>query len=368
MFSLVRAQANDHDSVSTDGADRCPVRTGYRGRVSDPVSPDVLIRREKYLGHITLNRPRQINALNFGMINAVQDALDRWLTDPAVRMVLIDGAGDRGLCAGGDIRLLYEGIAGVAAAPASFWIDEYRMNSTLSHYPKPIVAYMSGLTLGGGVGISAHCRVRIVTETSQIGMPETAIGLSPDVGGLYLLARAPGEVGTHAALTGARFGPADAIYAGLADHFVAVANLAAVTQQLSAGVIPTFDDAPPDGEMAAARGWIDGCYRGDDVGAIVERLHARPEPAAQAAAAVLAAMSPTALKVTLQAVRRAAKLTLDEVLDQDLRVGSRFLAHPDLTEGIRAMIIDKDRRPTWVPPTLDEVSDAEVVSFFAPLR
>jgi enoyl-CoA hydratase len=333
----------------------------------DADNSDVVIRRENQLGHITLNRPRQINALNFGMIRAVQGALDAWATDPDVRLVLIDGAGDRGLCAGGDIRLLHEGIAGSAAAPATFWVDEYRMNSTLGRYPKPVVSYMSGLTLGGGVGISGHCSVRIVTETSQVGMPETAIGLSPDVGGLYLLSRSPGEVGTHAALTGARFGPADAIYAGLADYFVPVAGLAELTKQLRAGVIPEFGDQPPAGALAAARGWIDECYAGDDVVVIIERLRARPEPAALAAAGVLTAMSPTALKVTLQAIRRAAALTLDEVLDQDLRVGSRFLAHPDLAEGIRAMIIDKDRRPSWIPATLDEISDAEVAGFFEPL-
>ena len=335
--------------------------------MSDPDSPDVIIRIENYLGHITLNRPRQINALNFGMIQAVRGALEEWVNDPAVKLVLIDGAGDRGLCAGGDVRLLYEGLAGTAPTPASFWVDEYRMNSTLGHYPKPIVAYMSGLTLGGGVGISGHCSVRIVTETSQIGMPETAIGLSPDVGGLYLLSRAPGEWGTHAALTGARFGAADAIRAGLADHFVPAAGLTQLTQRLRSGVLPEFDSEPPLGTPADAQRWIDECYPGDDMVAIIERLRAHPEPAATATADVLTAMSPTAVKVTLRAIRRAAALTLDEVLDQDLRVGSRFLSHPDLAEGIRAMIIDKDRRPTWTPATLDEVTEIEVRSFFEPL-
>ncbi len=335
--------------------------------MSDPDSPDVIIRIENYLGHITLNRPRQINALNFGMIQAVRGALEEWVNDPAVKLVLIDGAGDRGLCAGGDVRLLYEGLAGTAPTPASFWVDEYRMNSTLGHYPKPIVAYMSGLTLGGGVGISGHCSVRIVTETSQIGMPETAIGLSPDVGGLYLLSRAPGEWGTHAALTGARFGAADAIRAGLADHFVPAAGLKQLTQRLRSGVLPEFDSEPPLGTPADAQRWIDECYPGDDMVAIIERLRAHPEPAATATADVLTAMSPTAVKVTLRAIRRAAALTLDEVLDQDLRVGSRFLSHPDLAEGIRAMIIDKDRRPTWTPATLDEVTEIEVRSFFEPL-
>jgi enoyl-CoA hydratase len=363
----VKPLADDRRSSSLDSAELRPIGAGYRGRVSDPDSPDVVIRIENFLGHITLNRPRQINALNFGMIRAVQDALDAWVNDPVVKLVLIDGAGDRGLCAGGDIRLLYEGITGDAAAPATFWADEYRMNSTLGAYPKPIIAYMSGMTLGGGVGISGHCSVRIVTETSLIGMPETAIGLSPDVGGLYLLSRAPGESGTHAALTGARFGPADAIQAGLADHFVRVAGLRDITERLRVGVIPEFTDEPPPGSMAAERVWIDECYAGDDVVEIIERLQARPDPAALAAAGTLAAMSPTALKVTLQALRRAALLTLDEVLDQDLRVGCHFLAHPDLAEGIRAMIIDKDRRPTWNPATLDEVTDAEVRSYFEPL-
>ena len=246
----------------------------YRCPVTDSAADPVLIRAENYLGHITLNRPRQINALTLEMIHAVQDALASWVDDPRIAVVLIDGAGDRGLCAGGDIRLLYEGLAGTAPAPAEFWSDEYRMNSTLAHYPKPIVSYMTGITLGGGVGISAHCSVRIVTETSQVGMPETAIGLCPDVGGLYLLSRSPGELGTHAALTGARFGPGDAIAAGLADHFVPAAELAGLTEQLRAG-----DRAGRHRgagrrtvELAGQRSWIDECYAGDDVAAILTAL------------------------------------------------------------------------------------------------
>ena len=329
----------------------------------------VLIRQENHLGHITLNRPAQINALTLEMIHRVQGALAEWRSDPQVRVVLIDGAGERGLCAGGDIRLLYEGIVGDAPAPAAFWADEYRMNAELGHYPKPVVAYMDGITLGGGVGISGHCSVRVVTESSQVGMPETAIGLCPDVGGLHLLSRAPGELGTHAALTGARFGPSDAIDAGLADHFVPAAQLDALTGQLRDGAVPADigRHPAPAGELLTEQGWIDDCYSGDDVGDILRRLTERTEPAAQRSAAVLAAMSPTALKVTLQATRRAAELTLVEVLTQDLRVGSRFLEHPDLAEGIRAMIIDKDRRPRWNPARLVDVSDADVEEYFAPL-
>ena len=335
--------------------------------VTDSAADPVLIRAENYLGHITLNRPRQINALTLEMIHSVQEALASWADDPRITAVLIDGAGDRGLCAGGDIRLLYEGLTGIAPAPAEFWSDEYRMNSTLAHYPKPIVSYMTGITLGGGIGISAHCSVRIVTESSQVGMPETAIGLCPDVGGLYLLSRSPGELGTHAALTGARFGPADAIAAGLADHFVPAAGLTGLTEQLRQGIVPNVGRATAsDGELAG-QSWIDECYFGDDIASILAALGARPEAAAVQAAQLLATMSPTALKVTLRAIRQAATMSLDEVLDQDFRVGTRFLRKPDLQEGIRARIIDKDRQPRWNPATLAEVSDADVAAFFEPL-
>ncbi len=301
------------------------------------------------------------------MVHAVLDALDRWQDDEQVSMVLIDGAGDRGLCAGGDIKLLHAGIAGQAADPAVFWIDEYRMIRRLAGYPKPVVAVMSGLTMGGGVGISGHCRIRVVTETSRIGMPETAIGLSPDVGGLYLLARAPGEVGTHAALTGARFGPTDAITAGLADLFVPSAQLPNMIDRLRRGDLPEQREEPPQGEFDPQRGWIDECYAGDDVDAMAAALAGHPDPRARAAATTLAKMSPTAVKVTLRALRNAVAMTLTEVLEQDLLVGRHFLAHPDLSEGIRAQVIDKDRRPNWRPPRLDQVTDAEVATFFTPL-
>ena len=331
---------------------------------------EALITVEGRLGRITLNRPERLNALSFGMVHIVLDALASWREDPAVTAVVIDGAGERGLCAGGDIKLLHEGINGNALDPVVFWTDEYRMNLTLSTYPKPIVAVMNGITLGGGVGISGHCRIRVVTETSQVGMPETAIGLSPDVGGLYLLARAPGEVGTHAALTGARFGPADAIWAGLADGFVPVVGVAGVIEELRAGVVPDIAAAAsgpglPPGVLEAHTGWIDECYAGDDAEVIADALLSHADPAAQAAGRTLTGMSPTAVKVTLRALRNAATMTLEEVLQQDLRVGTRFLTHPDLSEGIRAQVIDKDRRPRWNPARLEQVSTADVDEFFA---
>jgi len=354
------------------------------GRVTTTEAQHVLATITGRLGHIRLNRPTKINALTVAMISAVRSALARFACDESVDAVLIDGAGDRGLCAGGDIAAVYHGITGEAASPEEFWGDEYRMNLEISQFPKPVVALMDGIVFGGGLGISGHASIRVVTETSQVAMPETAIGLSPDVGGLYLLARAPGELGTHAALTGARLGPADAIAAGLADHFVPRERLPVLIERLAgprlrsgadggdgAGVIDEIVAAsassPPPGTWPADRAWVDACYTGDDAREMLRRLRARPEAAASRAAGTLAGVSPTAVAVTLRALRNAAGMTLAEVLEQDFLLCTRFMGHPDFAEGIRARIIDKDRHPRWRPASLDEVTTADVEAFFAPL-
>lgn len=326
---------------------------------------------EARLGHLTLNRPERINALDLDTIAAVGVALADWATDPAVELVLIDGAGERGLSAGGDLRALYEAMAGQGLPPSTFWAREYEVNATIAHFAKPVVAIMDGIVFGGGVGISAHARVRVVTERSLVAMPETAIGLYPDVGALYLLARAPGEFGTHAALTGARLDAAQAIHAGLADMIVPVAQLPGLVHSLQAGRLPEAAGPPGAGSPPAPIGhpdWIDAAYRFDTVSEIIAALAARPEPAAAQALQTLRAMSPTSLAVTLAGIRRARTLSLDEVLEQDIRVCARFLDHPDLREGIRAQIIDKDRRPRWNPAELADVDPADVAAFFAPLR
>jgi enoyl-CoA hydratase len=231
---------------------------------------------------------------------------------------------------------------------------------------------MDGIVMGGGVGVSAHGSVRIVTERSKVAMPETGIGFVPDVGGTYLLALAPGELGTHLALTGAGVGAADALYCDLADHYVPSASL----PQLLAGlahdpvreVVGRYARQAPPGELAAARPWIDTCYSADTVEGIVERLLDHGDSAAKQAAESLLAKSPTALKVTLAALRGARRLgPLENVLEQEYRVSCAALAAPDLVEGIRAQVIDKDRSPRWSPPTLAEVTDADVARFFAPL-
>ncbi|MEU0992091.1 enoyl-CoA hydratase/isomerase family protein [Streptomyces sp. NPDC005953] len=332
----------------------------------------VLLRTEGRAAYILLNRPRALNALTRDMVRTIAAALDRWEGDGAIATVVIAGAGDRGLCAGGDIRAIHADAVAGGRASADFWRDEYRLNARISRYPKPYVALMDGLVMGGGVGVSAHGDVRVVTEKSTVAMPETGIGFVPDVGGTYLLARAPGELGTHLALTGRPVGAADALLCGLADHYVPSDRLPRLSAELAtadvAEVLPRHAQAAPEGELAAHREWIDACYAHDTVEDIVTRLLDHGDPAAKDTAEVLLTRSPTALKVTLAALRRARGLsTLEAVLDQEYRVSCAAHSSPDLIEGVRAQIIDKDRTPRWLPPSLDGVTDADVEGFFAPL-
>lgn len=336
-------------------------------------SPEVLFERRGRLGVVTLNRPRSVNALTAGMAAAMLDQLTLWSEDDAVATVLVHGAGDRGLCAGGDIVAIYRDMLDGGSATADFWATEYRLNALISAFPKPYVAFMDGLVLGGGVGISAHGSVRIVTERTRTGMPETTIGFVPDVGGTLLLARAPGESGTHAALTGAHLTGADALFLGLADHYVQSARLpelaAALENEPADAAVARFREHAPPAALAAQRGWIDFCYSGDDAEEILRRLRsfdgAGPEPAE--AADTIGAKSPTAVKVTLESLRRVRGLSLEEALEQEYRVGLRCLAGPDFREGIRAQVVDKDRTPRWQPATLADVSRDDVEGFFAPL-
>ncbi|WP_254811382.1 enoyl-CoA hydratase/isomerase family protein [Streptomyces cavourensis] len=331
----------------------------------------VIVRTEGRTGVVTLNRPKALNALTHAMVGTIAAALDRWEHDPEVATVVITGAGERGLCAGGDIRSIYEDARAGGKASAAFWRDEYRLNARIARYPKPYVAIMDGIVMGGGVGVSAHGSVRIVTERSKVAMPETGIGFVPDVGGTYLLALAPGELGTHLALTGAVVGARDALLCGLADHFVPADELPAFLAALRTGEVPEVlgrhvREAPP-GTLEADRAWIDHCYAADTVEEIVERLLAFDAPAAGEAAKTILGRSPVALKVTLAALRRARGLgPLERVLEQEYRVSCAALSSADLAEGIRAQVIDKDRTPRWTPGTLVEVTEADVARYFAP--
>lgn len=342
--------------------------------MTDPIVDDeVVVRVEGVLGHLTLNRPRAINALTLGMVRQIDAALTDWEQDPAVAAVLIDGAGERGLCAGGDIRAIYEAAQAGDPAPLTFWREEYRLNARLASYAKPIVALMDGIVMGGGIGVSAHASHRVVTERSSIAMPEVGIGLFPDVGATYLLARAPGELGTHLALTGTTIGAADAIACGLADRSVPAERLDALVDLLRDGTEPDvalgkLAVAAVGGELGASRRWIDECYAAHGLPAILERLDAHAAPGAAPAAAMIRTKSPTSSVVALRALRKARRLgDLRACLQMEYRLSSRFLHTADLVEGVRAAVIDKDRNPRWTPAHIDDVRAEAVDAFFAPL-
>lgn len=348
---------------------------------------EILVGQRGRLGRITLNRPKAINALTLTMVRAIDAQLSTWESDDTVGSIVIDGAGDRGLCAGGDITALYRAATESRTAAevrpgefgpvpefaATFWREEYRLNERISRFPKPIIAVMSGLVMGGGVGISAHASIRLATETAAIGTPEVGIGFAPDVGASYLLPRAPGELGTHVALSTIRLGPADALLCGLADHFVPSERLPELISQLAAGdageVLASYrPPSVPAGQLDEQRGWIDACYGADSVTEILSRLRARPEPAAVKAAERIERNSPTALAVALRSMRLGASSpSLGACLDHEYRISCRFAAGAEFVEGIRAAVIDKDRRPQWNPGTLAEVTDEWVDEFFATL-
>ncbi|MCA2245586.1 MULTISPECIES: enoyl-CoA hydratase/isomerase family protein [Mycobacterium] len=335
-------------------------------------SDEVLTEVDGSVGLITLNRPKAINSLNQQMVDDLTAILTGWADDDAVRAVVLSGAGERGLCAGGDVVSIYHSARKDGVEARRFWRDEYLLNARIAEFPKPYVAVMDGIVMGGGVGVSAHANTRVVTDTSKIAMPEVGIGFIPDVGGVYLLSRAPGGLGLHAALTGAPFSGADAIAMGFADHYLPHGDVEAFRRAIvSDGVenaLAKYTVEPPPSELAAQRDWIDDCFARDTVEDIVAALRGHDAGPANDAANLIATRSPIALSVTLEAVRRAAKLqTLKDVLVQDYRVSSASLRSHDLVEGIRAQLIDKDRNPTWSPAQLAAVTAADVEAYFAPV-
>ncbi len=336
---------------------------------------EVLIRREGRAGRITMNRPKALNALTHAMMGRIWQALLGWKDDPAVQLILIDGAGGRGLCAGGDVRSLYESRAQGSGLARAFWRDEYRLNALIGRYPKPYVALQDGIVMGGGIGLSGHARHRIVTERSRLAMPETGIGLIPDVGGTWLLAHAPGEAGIYLGLTGESMGPADAIRAGFSDSFVPAAALPALVERLSeptggdvASVIAGVAQAAGASELAQRAGDIDRLFSGAGVEAIVASLQSETGEWAAKAHAALAQKSPKALKLTLAAVRKARTLpSLEEALKLEYRLTVRLFEDGEFPEGVRALLVDKDRKPRWSPPDLAGVGDGLVARYLAPL-
>ena len=323
------------------------------------------------VGHVRLNRPEAMNALEFGMITAITDALDRWREDDAVSAILLSGAGDRALCAGGDILASQDPASTFTSD--EFLRAEYALNLAIATYPKPYVAVMHGLVLGGGLGLSAHGSHRIVTDDSRVGMPEVGIGSIPDVGLTHVLSRLAGETGTHLALTGGLVGPGHAILLGRADDFVPgerTPSLIADLETAGPDAIIARHAAPaPPASLAGAREWIDHCYIGDDVETIIGRLSAHPAPAAREAAAAILTRSPTALTLTLRTLREAKDDTgLEQSLEREFRVAVRAFASAELAEGVRAQLIDRDRNPRWNPTTLRLVGPDIVAPYFAPVQ
>lgn len=333
---------------------------------------EVLTHIDGNVGLITLNRPKAINSLNQPMVDALSAVLADWAKNDAVGAVVLSGAGERGLCAGGDVVSIYHSARKDGVEARRFWRDEYLLNAQIADFAKPYVALMDGIVMGGGVGVSAHANTRVVTDTSKIAMPEVGIGFVPDVGGMFLLSRAPGGLGLHAALTGAPFSGADAIAMGFADHYVPHDDLGAFTRAIIAdGVQSALAEhavEPPPSSLAAQRDWIDECYAGDTVEDIVASLRGHDAGPADDAADLIGTRSPISLSVTLEAVRRAADLqTVKDVLVQDYRVSSASLRSHDLVEGIRAQLIDKDRNPKWSPSSLAQVTRADVEAYFKPV-
>ncbi|WP_417218276.1 enoyl-CoA hydratase/isomerase family protein [Arthrobacter sp.] len=330
------------------------------------------------LGLLTLNRPHQINALTRPMVTELTRRLGAWREDPSVGIVVLRGAGDRGFCAGGDILAFHTAITtGKQHEFLSFLAEEFQLDGLIATYPKPVVALMEGLCMGGGVGLAGHASVRIVTPRSAIGMPETHIGYSPDVGGTHLLGLAPGRLGEHLALTASTMGAADAIHAGFADFFIADDGVDDVLAALPDLVgLPPADVAvaleillgtrAPAGQLASDAAWIDEAYAGEDVPGILQRLDASAFPAAAQAAAAIRANSPLATQTALQAVRAAREdAHLPSALARELRVADFLMRHPDLPEGIRAQIIDKDRTPHWSPSDHQEVDPQQIAAAIA---
>ncbi len=334
--------------------------------------PPVLLHRDGQAAHVVLNRPRAINALTHEMVRIITAALEEWREDDSVRTVVLTGAGERGLCAGGDIVAMWRDAKAGGTEAAAFWADEYRLNALIASYPKAYVAIMDGIVLGGGIGLSAHAPQRVVTERSSIGMPETGIGFLPDVGGTFLLSHAPGETGTHLGLTAGSVGAGDAIAIGFADHYVPSDRLPALLAALATTdadeALAAFEEPAPASPLAAARAWLDAVYDGDDALAIVARLRALGTEDATRAADAIEAKSPTSVKVTLRALREAAAMDrLEPALDLEYRLALGFHSSHDFVEGVRAQVVDKDRNPRWSPATLAEVGEADVAAYFAPV-
>jgi enoyl-CoA hydratase len=353
--------------------------------VSENTTGDILFGREGGVGTVLLNRPQALNAFTLGMYREFDPALRVWADDPEIHAVLIEGAGDRAFCAGGDVRAVYEAGKGISGDPdftSVFFAEEYRIISFIHHYPKPYVAILDGITMGGGAGVSVNGAYRVATEKTMFAMPETGIGLFPDVGATRFLNLCPGHIGRYLGLTGARLGSADALYCGFATHFVPRelapelrAALTGTAWQSGRGrsqveaVLARFNADPGPPPLAAKRAVIDRCFAGDSVEAILGALEAEtgdPQWAAETRASLLT-KSPTSLRITLRQLILGRGLDLEEALKLEYRMTQHVMAAHDFYEGVRAALVDKDQKPHWRPAALAEIVGRAAEAYFAAL-
>jgi enoyl-CoA hydratase len=345
------------------------------------MSNEVSVEVHRGVGRITLTRPKALHALNAPMCDTILAALERWAEDPTVYLVMIDHEdGTRGFCAGGDIRMLAESGAGDAGEARAFFHVEYRMNAALKTFPKPVLAIMDGVTMGGGVGLSVHGSHRVATERTLFAMPETGIGLFPDVGGGWFLPRLSGELGTWLALTGARLKGVDVAAARVATHYLPSELIPNLKKQVESAdfsvgaaemlneILRGLTHAVPPGSFEAHREVIDACFARETAEEIVAALEASGDDWAVEQAATLRTKSPETVKVALRQVREGAKMeTFEDNMRMEYRIGWRKVQSHDFLEGVRAVIIDKDNDPKWQPATLEGVSEADVAAYFEPL-
>jgi enoyl-CoA hydratase len=339
--------------------------------------PDLIARREGSAGIIRLNRPKAINAVTLEMFRDIEKALDRFEADPAIAVIVLEGAGERGLCAGGDIRALYESSKVQGDLGKVLWREEYILNARIAKFPKPYVAFMDGIVMGGGVGLSAHGRHRVVTERTRLAMPEVGLGFFPDVGGTWLLSRTPGEIGTYFGLTGQTMNGPDAIYAGFADAVVPSMRLPALREVMTTvrpGTLPGevkvlidgFATGEAAGPVAAMQSRIDAWFAHDRMEDIVASLKRDGSELARSTLKTLAEKSPRGMVVTLRLLRLARNsASLEDCLVREYRAALEVFRSDDFREGVRAAVIDKDRNPKWSPPAIEDVTPAMIAPYFA---
>jgi enoyl-CoA hydratase len=342
--------------------------------MSEVPGSEVLVRIEGAVGRLTLNRPQALHALTSEMCRLMTEALVTWLDNPIVKLVMIDHSGARGFCAGGDIRMLAESGAGDGVAAKGFFFDEYRLNHLLFEYPKPVLAIMDGVTMGGGVGLAAPARYRVATERTTYAMPETGIGLFPDVGGGWFLPRMPGHIGLWLALTGARIKAADCELVGMATDFMESDKLEAFKAALIADpaavetLLTEYEGDAGRPTLAQHQDEIDRIFGHDSVEAIVAALEAADTDWAREQLKVLGAKSPQTMKVAFRQLKLGGLARrFAENMAMEYRIGARVVQRPDFIEGVRAVIVDKDNAPKWNPPTLEGVSEALLDEIFSPL-